>query len=460
MASSKFLPHEGGNHRKIRVAIIGAGISGLSVANGLLKDPAERFDVQVFERDTIAFDSERGGYQLRISANGLNALKTVSDRELWSSIREVWAGDQAAAPAVVDPDTFAVRLGLGDLKLYPKSRAIPRHGLRGALLQPLLVQGRVHFDHTFTRFELMPGDRRGVQLHFDGQASQDADILIASDGSGSKVNRQVGLENKIKLQTQTLIQSRGIISRSVRDELPESLVKSGSVMFLGGTDATGFASVYDPKKDLGTGAAESYTLFWSILIPRARGDDLIAKAGSDPQKIVPHLIDYVRNDLGYGKPLELIMQSATDFVRTGLVTSSVKPKTDWRNGIDKNSRVILLGDAVHPMTPGRGMGANQALTDAGNLVDLFHQAIFEQVVPSDGELAALVRTFDAEMYTRAFKMVKASETVTTMDLTTVSGKMMISLIGMAMTAMGWLVSALETVGLKAEVKVDYVSHEK
>ncbi|OHF01525.1 hypothetical protein CORC01_03281 [Colletotrichum orchidophilum] len=464
MASSKFLPHEpheGGNHRKIRVAIIGAGISGLAVANGLLKDPVGgKFDVQVFERDTIAFNSERGGYQLRISANGLNALKTVSDPELWSSIREVWAGDQAAAPTIVDPGTFAIFQRLGDLKLYPKSQAIPRHGLRGALLQPLLVQGRVHFDHTFTRFELMPGDRGGVRVHFNGQASQDADILIASDGSGSQVNRQVGLKNKIKLQAQTLIQSRGTISRSVRDKLPESLVQSGSVMFLGGTDATGFASVYEPKKDPGLGGTESYTLFWSILIPRARGDDLIEKAGSNPQKIVPHLISYLRNDLGYGEPLPLIIQSATDYVRTGLVTSSVKPKTDWRNGVDKNSRVILLGDAVHPMTPGRGMGANQALTDAGNLVNLFHHTMFEQGVPYDGEIAALVRTFDAEMYTRAFKMVKASEAVTTLDLTTVSGKTIATFIRTAMTVMGWFVSALEMVGLKDKVKVDYMSHEK
>ncbi|KAI8179423.1 Phenol 2-monooxygenase [Colletotrichum sp. SAR 10_75] len=425
MASSKFLPHEV-NHRKIRVAIIGAGISGLAVANGLLKDPDGRFDVQVFERDTIAFNSERGGYQLRISTNGLNALKTISDSELWSLIREVWAGDQAEAPTIVDPKTFAARLRLGDLKLYPKSQAIPRTGLRGALLQPLLVQGRVHFSHTFTRFELMPGEQCGVLLHFDGQASQEADILIASDGSGSQVNRQVGLNNKIKLEAMTLIQSRGTISRSVLDELPESLVESGSVMFLGGKDVAGFSSVYDAKKDLNTGDTESYTLFWSVGIPRARGDELIAKAGSNPQKIIPLLIDYFRNDLGYGKPLEVIMRSATEAVRTGLVTSSFKPKTDWRNGIDKNSRVILLGDAVHPMTPGRGMGANQALTDAGNLVELFHQATFEKDVPSDGELAALVRAFDAEMYPRAFKMVKASESVTSLDLTTVSGKMIIA----------------------------------
>ncbi|TDZ16079.1 hypothetical protein Cob_v010940 [Colletotrichum orbiculare MAFF 240422] len=290
MATSQFLPGKR-NHRKIRVAIIGAGISGLAVANGLLKDSA-RFDVQIFERNTIAFNSERGGYQLRISANGLHAPKTVSDLELWSSIRDVWAQDQAAAPTIVDPDTFAVRLRLGDLKLYPKSQAIPRHGLRCAILQPLLVQGRGHFN-VFTRFELMPGERGGVQLYFDNQASKNADILIASGGNGSQVSRQVGLANKVNLQTQTVVQSRGISPRAVRDQLPESLVQFGSVMFLGGIDAAGFASVYDPKKNPITGETKSYTLFWGPSIPRARYDDLMAKVDSNPQEVIPQLIYYI-----------------------------------------------------------------------------------------------------------------------------------------------------------------------
>lgn len=60
MTTSKFLSGEE-NKGKIRVAIIGAGLAGLAIANGLLKDPEERFDVQIFERDTIAFSSERGG---------------------------------------------------------------------------------------------------------------------------------------------------------------------------------------------------------------------------------------------------------------------------------------------------------------------------------------------------------------------------------------------------------------
>ncbi|KAH9835507.1 Flavoprotein monooxygenase, partial [Teratosphaeria destructans] len=62
------------NPHRLHIAIVGAGLSGLALAHGLLLDPARRFDVHVYERDTLAFDSERGGYQLRINGDGLRAL--------------------------------------------------------------------------------------------------------------------------------------------------------------------------------------------------------------------------------------------------------------------------------------------------------------------------------------------------------------------------------------------------
>lgn len=432
--------------RRIRIAIIGAGLSGLAVANGLLKDPSGRFDVQVYERDTIAFDSERGGYQVRISSNGLGALKTIADEELWKSLREVWEGDDAKAPALVDPSTFNVHLRLGDLKLYPKSRPVSRLLLRHALLRPLLATKRVHLSHKFENFTLEQDG--GVQLHFADQDSQSADILIAADGSGSQVNRQVGLNNKTKLKDWILVQSRGIIDKATRDKLPKSLLESGAVMTMGGKGMSGYASVYATVPEPDAKDKEEYNLFWSAVVPTAQGEQLLEKADHDPKKIVPLFADYLQDELGYGEILPFIVRSAVDLPRTGVVSSSVKPKDDWRQGIDKNARIVLLGDALHPMTPGRGMGANQALTDAGNLVKLLTAATFEEELPSDKELADLVREFDAEMYPRAFKMVKASEDFLNLDLTKTSGRLFLKGVWLVMTILGWGVSVLEAVGLK------------
>ncbi|KAF2767995.1 hypothetical protein EJ03DRAFT_262084, partial [Teratosphaeria nubilosa] len=229
--------------RRLQIAIIGAGMSGLALANGLLKDPAGRFDVHLCERDSLAFDSERGGYHIRINANGLSALQNISDRDLWNSLRDVWSGDDARAPAMVDPN-FNIRLRLADLKLYPASRPVSRHGLRDALLRPLLDQKRVHLGHRLERFEYGAGDQGGVLLYFQDQPAQHADLLIAADGSNSLVNKLVGLNNKIKLQEWTLVQARGAIDSTVRAKLPRTLLDSGSVVALGGTKRSAFASVY------------------------------------------------------------------------------------------------------------------------------------------------------------------------------------------------------------------------
>ena len=58
-----------------------------------------------------------------------------------------------------------------------------------------------------------------------------------------------------------------------------------------------------------------------------------------------------------------------------------------------------------------------------------------------------MREFDAEMYPRAFKMVKASEDFMGLDLTKTSGQLLMTGVWLVMTVLGWGVSALEAVGL-------------
>jgi len=60
-----------------------------------------------------------------------------------------------------------------------------------------------------------------------------------------------------------------------------------------------------------------------------------------------------------------------------------EPIERWSEG-----RVVLLGDAAHPMSPMNGQGANQAIQDAGALAAAL-------VGPHRGNLAAALQEYQA-----------------------------------------------------------------
>lgn len=181
------------------------------------------------------------------------------------------------------------------------------------------------------------------------------------------------------------------------------------------------------------------------------------KSGKDKRQMVRHLADYVVKDFGYDVGgLPFLFENATDQIRTGAVTSSFKPSQDWRQGKAANARIIIMGDAMHPMTPGRGMGANRALVDAGNLSTLFQNTAFSSQGPTDSEIQRLVNTFDTEMYSRAFKMVKASEDMSSLDITSTGGKIKITIGKIILTTIGYVVSTLEALGLKQPQEISFV----
>lgn len=440
--------------RKVRVAIIGAGMSGLALANGLLKDPS-KFDVTIYERDSVAFDMERGGYQLRMAAGGVEALKTVSDLDTWEKLQRAWGGDSGKAPSMVNPKTMQLVFRLADVKVYPKSIAIARSDLKTVLLDKPQREGIVHFASPFDRYELVasetnPGEHE-VIVHFqDAQKNPPvrADVVVAADGSNSRINIQAGINNKKKLGSWTLIQSKGAISAEVYKKLPASLKSEGANMFLAGSHYSGFAAVYKQPKLAGTSNSDEYSLFWAACVPKVDGDKMLKQAGEDKLYLVDLLAKYVTDMLHYDPSgLPFIFKNATEKVRTGAITSSIKPSTDWRAATAANSRIILMGDAIHPMTPGRGMGANQALMDAGSLVTALQATAFSPEGPTDAELFALTKAFDEEMYSRAFRMVQASEDMNGLNLTSTGGMVKIGIGKVVLGMIGFVVSALELLGV-------------
>ncbi|GIZ47534.1 hypothetical protein CKM354_001062300 [Cercospora kikuchii] len=440
------------------VAIVGAGLAGLAVANGLLQDPQQRYNVTVYERDSIAFSSDRGGYQIHINATALEALRQVLDQYSWSLLQKSWTRKDPRPPSLVNPADFGLVLDLSQLKLYPQSKQIARTSLRRALLDRPLGRACVRFDH---RLDQLITHETDVELCFTNKASTRADIVIAADGSNSQINTLLGLKNKIKLKDWVSIQARGPIDHATYESLPSSLKTAGAVVYLGGRKIAGYVTVYGGQCDTDMQTNDdNLTLNWAVMLPSEIGQRMLEMAHSDPEASIELLVEYIDQAFGLSHPLTHMATSVKSNMRIGLLTSSFRPASDWRQIANASPRIFLLGDAIHAMAPSRGMGANQALIDAAKLVALLNESSISDPASLGTTLPDLVQKFEAEMLPRAFKMVKASEDMIGLDLTSRVDRWKVYAVGVVLTVAGWGYSMLELVGLVSNKRWEDLAHHK
>ncbi len=83
---------------------------------------------------------------------------------------------------------------------------------------------------------------------------------------------------------------------------------------------------------------------------------------------------------------------------TSFEAKSAEPIAPWETGA-----VTLLGDAVHNMTPFRGMGANMALRDAAAL-----REALVSIARGQEERTAALRAYEREMIEQGFAAVNSS----------------------------------------------------
>lgn len=177
-----------------KVIIVGAGLAGCCLANGLI-----RHDINVQVHERLGQDAKRDGYQIRLGAHALKGLRACLDqRELRNIIAKFGpaSGGKLEAPGVYNKN-FDMMLDLSALPTYEKSAPISRVLLRDALAAPITNAGKMKYSSEFDRYEILaPGSHtERVRVWFTNGDYDDCDLLIAADGSHSKVNKQIGLQN-------------------------------------------------------------------------------------------------------------------------------------------------------------------------------------------------------------------------------------------------------------------------
>jgi len=119
---------------------------------------------------------------------------------------------------------------------------------------------------------------------------------------------------------------------------------------------------------------------------------------------------------GYSKIIEVVNENDVYIVNA---RASNPLKKTWRRDAKKkdpsdlclgNPRIWLLGDAIHPMLPSRGMGANQALHDCADALPQFLKLAEKKRHSklSEKDFLEAVTAYEEKMMPRSFAWVAKS----------------------------------------------------
>ena len=376
----------------LRVLIAGGGLGGLTLAHGLR---SAGLQPRVFERGSANVDLSLS-YRIHIDPSGSRALHRCLPADLWRDFE----ARSAAAPRGI---AFATER-LSQLAFFPedpdphadpaaRSHPISRSGLRQLLCRGL--EDVLAFDKRVVGFEQHP--HSGVELRFADGSSAHGDVLVGADGSTSPVRKQLlpdarvfdtgvaGIAGKVYLNDRT----RQLIGDRLLRQMTMVLPVHGFGMFLAPFRRPDDRPASESALDL------PEHLFW-VVIGRA------SAFGWEPdtrQASHAELRELALRTAARWHPLlrQLIVEADLESL-LGVPLHSSAPVPAW-----PTSRVTLLGDAIHTMTPLQGLGGNTALRDAAVLT--------QHLVAADRgqrSLTDAIGAYEREMRQYGFEAVQRS----------------------------------------------------
>jgi 2-polyprenyl-6-methoxyphenol hydroxylase-like FAD-dependent oxidoreductase len=355
-----------------QVMIVGAGTGGLCLAQGLKQSG---IDVAVFERDRTPTDRLQG-YRLHISSNGARALEHCLPATLFKEFLGSAAKSNQAVN-FLDSNlkrllTFAIVDGP-----HAKSREIPvsRITLRKVLLRGL--ENVVNFEKRFQRYEQRP----------DGSV-----LAQFEDGSTAQGGLLIGADDYVRRITPTEFFAGPTLVLG-----PDGRFLFGSAVEFPSNDRNPpVAGQSDSRSsdDLMFGERVEYVM-WGFSCRRDLFHDFARLAHAPGDELLKTTL---RLTTGWHATLCALIEATAPETINVFEVKSAERIGPWNTG-----KVTLLGDALHNMTPYRGMGANMALLDADSL----RRALLK-VYRGESELIHALYGYEAEMIDRGFRAVEAS----------------------------------------------------
>lgn len=369
------------------VIIIGAGLSGLALAQGLRK---LSIPFKIYERGQRD-DFRTQGYRIRLHGEGLAALRSVLVDEIWHTFEETCAETILGPLPNINALTCEItvvnfgaddpqgKMNQSDQKPYTVDRAV----LRQVLLTDL--DEYIVYGNRYSHYELTDSC---IIAHFADGTSESGSLVVGADGARSAVRQQYLPFLKVLDTRARPIYGKTPLTPSFQSRiLPKAMEclsfikdpKTGSVTLM---EAIRFLpkSQRKDKRDLPL----DY-VYW-VIIPsdsnslneENRMNSLSRQGAVELAKeFTAHWHPSLRPLIEHQDPDQTSMFRLLSFAPESLT-----------KGWEPNARITLIGDAVHAMMPSTASGAVTALKDADRLARLIgeHGVSLESIAVYEQEM--------------------------------------------------------------------------
>ncbi|MFL9450691.1 MULTISPECIES: FAD-dependent oxidoreductase [Nostocales] len=315
-----------------KVAVIGAGLGGLAVAVALRKLGC---DVQVYEK---AQDFRPIGGGLGLLPNGLNFLDAI-EPGIVETIKN--SGCEVSKTLLKNTQGETIRTN-------PASRYQDKYGRPfitvwwwhlQQILASKLPSESIHLDHRCIGFEQ---DDRCVSIYFENGKRVSADLLIGADGINSAIRESLIGDGKPRYL--------GSMSWRTVINYKQEALNPGELGFVQGNQEFMYLL------NVGNGYI---SWLYRRLLPDFTLSQNVAEVKS---RVLARLADW-------GESLRALVEATPAEQILEAPICDRLPLNSWSQG-----RVVLLGDAAHPMAPALGQGANCTFEDAYELASCLGQA--------------------------------------------------------------------------------------